>query len=168
MSKHSRIPTLLRWLIVIPLCLSYLIGCDRGLELAATEVLNNTNCKGAEEGLRKVSYADVARLRGSTLLSMTGSAGTAEPSTAAGKTQLLLFAVSQGRQPTPGYFFTLKDARLKDGVAELQLNWQTPDAESVQAQVITYPCIVIGVEAGEFRDVRALDQDGELLGEVRI
>ena len=42
------------------------------------------------------------------------------------------------------------------------------DAESVQAQVITYPCIVIGVEAGEFRDVRALDQDGELLGEVRI
>lgn len=166
MSKYSRIPAPLRWLIVIPICLSYLIGCDRGAELAATEVLNNTNCKGAEDGLHKVSYADVARLRGSTLLSMTGSATTAEPAT--DNTELLLFAVSQGRQATPGYFFTLKDARLKNDVAELQLHWQTPDTESVQAQVITYPCIVIGVEAGAFRDVRAVDQDGALLGEVRI
>ena len=168
MSKYSRTPALMRWLVLAPICLSCLIGCDRGLELAATEVLNNTNCKGAEDGLRKVSYADVAQLRGSTLLSMTGSAETAERSAATGKPELLLFAISQGRQPTPGYFFTLKDARLKQDVAELQLTWQTPDPESVQAQVITYPCIVIGVEAGAFRDVRAVDQDGNLLGEVRI
>jgi hypothetical protein len=147
------------------LCIALLSGCNRGQELAATEVLNNTNCKGAEDGLHLVSYADVARLRGSTLLSMS----TGNPAQgSAGDTSLLLFAVSAGRQPTPGYYFSLKDARLKNGAAELQLNWQTPNPDSVQAQVITYPCIVIGLEAGAFSDVRAVDQHGELLGEIRI
>jgi hypothetical protein len=168
MSKQSTNPAQVRWLLFACLCLGFLSGCDRGLELAATEVLNNTNCKGAEDGLRKVSYADVARLRGSTLLSMTAGAGKVEPAIASNDTELLLFAISRGRQPTPGHFFTLKDARLKNGVAELHLDWQTPDPDSAQAQVITYPCIVIGVEVGEFRDVRAVDQNGELLGEVRI
>ena len=147
------------------LSLTLLTGCDRGEELAATEVLNNTNCKGAQDGLHPVSYADVARLRGSTLLSM--SAGT-QPPDASSQSELLLFAISAGRQPTPGYYFSLKDARLKNGVAELQLHWQTPDPDSVQAQVITYPCIVVGLEAGDFSDIRAVDQHGEKLGEVRI
>lgn len=147
------------------LCVSLLAGCDRGLELAATEVLNNTNCKGAKDGLHLVSYADVARLRGSTLLSM--SAGT-QAQDSASDTTLLLFAISAGRQPTPGYFFSLKDARLKESAAELQLHWQTPDPDSVQAQVLTYPCIVVGLEAGDFSDVRAVNQYGELLGEIRI
>ena len=168
MSQKLRNSALLRWLVCAPLCLGFMAGCDRGLELAATEVLNNTNCKGAQDGLHKVSYADVAGLRGSTLLSMTAGTSQVSSPQAADTPELLLFAISRGRQPTPGYFFTLNDARLKDGVAELQLNWQTPNPDSVQAQVVTYPCIVVGVEAGEFRDIRALDQDDELIGEIRI
>ncbi len=162
MMKHlarARLPATLL------ICASLLTGCDRGQELAATEVLNNINCKAAQDGLHLVSYADVARLRGSTLLSMSTGA---QPQDSAEDTPLLLFAVSAGRQPTPGYFFSLKDARLKDGAAELQLHWETPDEDSVQAQVITYPCIVIGIEAGEFVDVRAVNQHGEVLGEIRI
>lgn len=147
------------------LCITLLTGCDRSQELAATEVLNYANCKDAEDGLHLVSYADVARLRGSTLLSMSPGSQAGD---SAGDPALLLIAVSAGRQPTPGYFFSLNDARLKNGAAELQLHWQTPDPDGVQAQVITYPCIVVGLEAGEFSDIRAVNQHGELLGEIRI
>jgi hypothetical protein len=149
--------------VITTLLLLCLGGCTSGNELAATEVLNNTNCKGAETGLRKVGYAQVAALRGSTLLSMSSpdSTDTAAPG-------LLLFALSKGRQPTPGYSFSLLDARLKDGKAELTLRWHSPEPESIQAQVITYPCIVIGVEQADYSIVRAVDENGDLLGELRL
>jgi hypothetical protein len=142
-------------------------GCHRGSELAATEVLNNTNCKGATTGLRKVEFADVAAMRGSTLISLSAPVADAVAGQSA-VPDLLLFSLSKGRQPTPGYAFRLTDARLVDGVAELTLRWVTPEPDSVQPQVITYPCIVVGVEAGDFSQVRAVDEDGELLGELRI
>ena len=142
-----------------------LTGCHQGEELAATEVLNNTSCKGAEDGLQLVSYADVAKLRGSTLISMSSQDTPAESSE---DTPLLLFALSGGRQPTAGYYYTLKDARQQGGVAELLLHWHSPDPDSMQAQVITYPCIVVGLEKGSFSEVRAVNQNGEVLGEIRI
>jgi len=160
-----------RELTLLVLVTGALVGCDRGQELAATEVLNNTNCKGAEDGLTKVSFAEVAKLRGSTLISMSTSTETTTPGGAeddnAGD-ELLLFALSKGRQPTPGYFFSLTDARLTDQRAILELTWHTPGPDSVQAQVITYPCIVVAVEPGDYREVRAVDQNQELLGEIRI
>jgi len=146
--------------ILIALCLS---GCRAGTDLAATEVLNEANCKGAEVGLRKVSYADVAKLRGSTLLAMSTptQTDTAAP-------ELLLFALSKGRQPTPGYFFHLTDARVSDQVAELTLAWEEPAPERVQAQIVTFPCIVVAVEPGDYSVIRAAQENGELLGELRI
>lgn len=146
-----------------------LAGCNQGAELAATEVLNNTSCKGAEDGLQLVSYADVAKLRGSTLISMSSNESSLEAGAeSAADTPLLLFALSGGRQPTAGYYYALKDARQLGDVAELQLHWHTPDPDSMQAQVITYPCIVVGLEQGNFSEVRAVDQHGALLGEIRI
>jgi hypothetical protein len=160
-----------RDLTLLALVTFAMTGCDRGQELAATEVLNNTNCKGAEDGLTKVSYAEVAELRGSTLISMSNSSEATTSGNAAGDNaseDLLLFALSKGRQPTPGYFFSLTDARLKDQRAILELTWHSPGPDSVQAQVITYPCIVVAVEPGNYREVRAVDQNQELLGEIRI
>ncbi len=138
-------------------------ACDRGVGLAATEVLNNTDCKGAADGIRKVSYADVAGLRGSMLLSMSA------PDTATDQTgELVLISLSKGRQPTPGYGFRLDDVRLRERVATIEFSWFAPAPESAQAQVITYPCLVVGIEPADFDTVRAVDGDGELLGELRI
>ena len=124
-------------------------------------LLNHADCSIAKAGMQVVSYEDVARLRGSTLLSMT-SAPTSRQS------DLILLAISNGRQPTPGYRFDLNGVFAAEGIATLELHWQVPADDSPQPQMITHPCIVIGLERGAFESVRAVDDHGNLLGEVAI
>lgn len=141
--------------------LALLAGCARPVELAATEVLNEANCKGAADGLQLVSYSEVAAMRGSTLLGMTVAAGESE-------SNLLLFSLSKGQQPTAGYHFELRDALLHEQTATLLVYWQQPAADSALAQIITFPCVVIGLESGTYTRVQARDQNDQLLGEVQI
>ncbi len=139
-------------------------GCSDRLDLAATEVLNHGNCKNASDGLTAVTYAEVAELRGSTLLGMTEAPREAqEPAV-----ELLLFALSNGRQPTPGYYFKLLDAQADGDTAELLVAWHTPPKDSVQPQMVTHPCMVVGLEKGNFARVRAIDEAGDVLGEVHL
>jgi hypothetical protein len=138
-------------------------GCARH-QLAATVVLSHGNCQGAADGVAEVSFADVARLRGSTLLSMTAP----EAGPATDEPDLLLVSISRGRQPTPGYALTLEGASLRDRTATLSLDWQTPDPSAVLAQVVTRPCLVVGMERHGIERVRAVDQHGEVLGELAL
>jgi len=140
-------------------------GCSSQQRIAAEEVLNHGECRIAQADMRVVSYADVARLRGSTLLNMTSpppEQGSDQPA------DLLLVAISRGPQPTPGYRFELGDAFLDNDVAILALRWIEPAADAVLAQVITHPCIVVGLERGGYRRVRAVDDRGTVLGEVSL
>ena len=143
------------------MCALLLGGCARSIELAVTEVLNEANCTGAADGLHRVDYGKVAALRGSTLLGITTAPTASEP-------DLLLLALSKGQQPTAGYRFELRDARLEKGIATLLVNLKTPSADASLAQILTFPCLVIGLEAGPYDSVRVLDQEGELLGEVKL
>ena len=137
-------------------------GCQPAAPgLTALEVLNEANCKGAETGLHRVDYADLARLRGSTLLGVT------EPD-APESAELVLLSLSKGRQPTPGYGFELLGADQAGSRAELTIAWQTPPADAVLAQVVTHPCIVVGLERGTFEEVRVVDPDGAALGALRL
>ena len=138
-------------------------ACASNGTLTATEVLNHQNCQAAEIGLRKVSFADVAKLRGSTLLSMSAPDAAADPDE-----DVLLFVLAKGHQPTPGYRFELKGARQAGQVVTIEFSWHTPAPDSVQAQVITFPCLVVGMERGDYNTVRAVDSNGALLGELRI
>ena len=138
-----------------------LAACSERPHLAVTEVLNETNCRGAEAGLRRVSLADVAALRGSTLLGATAPAPDAAP-------ELVLLTLSRGRQPTPGYHLELVDARLEQGVARLDVRWSTPDADAPIAQVTTHPCLAVGLAKGAFEIVRAYDQHDRLIGELKL
>ena len=156
---HNPCATLL--LVVSAIALS---GCERPAELAATEVLNEINCRGAAPGLKLATFAEVAALRGSTLLGMS-----AEPiGNAATTPELILLTLSKGRQPTPGYQFHLRDAYLEERTATLAFEWQTPKRNAALAQITTNPCMVVGLEAGEFDVIQALDEDDNLLGELRI
>ncbi|MCB1684463.1 MAG: protease complex subunit PrcB family protein [Pseudomonadales bacterium] len=148
----------LPWLLTGLLLLT---GCSRPVELAATEVLNEANCKGAEDGLQLVSYSEVAAMRGSTLLGMTVAAEDKE-------SDLLLLSLSKGQQPTAGYHFELRDALLDEQTATLLVHWQQPAADSALAQIITFPCLVIGLESGTYTRIVARDQNDELLGEVQL
>jgi len=147
--------------VLLALLTSYLGGCDGQPQLAAIEVLNYANCQGAERGVRQVSYAQVAKLRGSTLLGMTTEISGEPP-------EIILLSVFKGAQPTPGFSFSLIAASLVQGTAELTVQWHEPDPNMVQAQMMTYPCLVIGIEPGDFTAVRVREGDGSLLGELAI
>ncbi len=147
--------------MLLALFVGYLGGCDGQPQLAAIEVLNYANCQGAERGVRQVSYAQMAKLRGSTLLGITTETSGEPP-------EVLLLSVYKGPQPTPGFSFSLSAARVVQGTAELTVQWHEPDPNMVQAQMMTNPCLVIGIEPGGYSTVRVRESDGTLLGELAI
>ena len=151
----------IRRTLLLALLASYLSGCGEQPRFAAVEVLNYANCQGAERGVRQVSYAQVAKLRGSTLLGMTTGDSTDTP-------EVILLSVFKGAQPTAGFSFSLIAASVVQATAELTVQWHEPDPNMVQAQMLTYPCLVIGIEPGGYRTVRVHESDGSLLGELAI
>lgn len=137
-------------------------GCSTRDKLAAEEVLKHGNCQTLESGISQVSFEDVAKIRGSKLIGMTDlEQPQQEP-------DLLLLAVSNGDQPTPGYGFNLKDAYLDGETAIIEFSWTVPEADAILAQVMTHPCIVVGLGTGSFRLIRAIDHTGKLIGELSL
>ena len=110
-------------------------------------------------GLARIDYPDLARLQGQTLLGIS-----IEPSPDA--PELLLFSVYRGPQPTPGYRFALQNSERHGRILHLNLVWQQPESGAVLAQLLTTPCLVVGMDRGEFDELKAVDQDGTLLGTV--
>ena len=147
--------------MLLALFVGYLGGCDGQLQPAALEVLNYASCQGAVLGVRQVSYPEMAKLRGSTLLGMTTGVSSDKP-------EVILLSVYKGPQPTPGFSFSLSAARVVQGTAELTVQWHEPDPNRVQAQMMTNPCLVIGIEPGVYSTVRVRESDGTLLGELAI
>ena len=147
--------------LILTLLVSYVGGCGNQPQLVAVEVLNYANCQGAERGVRQVSYAEVAKLRGSTLLGITTEASGEPP-------EVILLSVFKGAQPTPGFSFSLSAASVVQGTAELTVQWHEPEPNTLQAQMMTYPCLVIGIEPGGYSTVRVHESDGTLLGELAI
>jgi len=133
-------------------------GCAGDRSLNATTVLSYDQCQGIDAGLTQVDYAQVAGIRGSTLLDMS------RPEPEAGDDDLLLIAISRGRQPTPGYGFTLEDAQRRNGTAVVSLGWRTPESGAVLPQVLTHPCLVVGLPRSGIERVEAVDSSGTELG----
>ncbi len=138
------------------------LGCSMGDTLATVEVLNHGNCQTLESGISVVSYADIAKIRGSKLIDMTVLEQPSETP------DLLLLAVSNGEQPTPGYQFSLADAYLNRETAVIEIFWTEPEADAVLPQVMTHPCLVVGMETGSYRRVQVIDHTGKLIGELSL
>ncbi|MFW6093332.1 MAG: protease complex subunit PrcB family protein [Pseudomonadota bacterium] len=139
-----------------------LAGCGER-SLPVTTVLNYDRCQGLEAGLTLVDYAAVAGIRGDRLLD-AGDAGNAT----AEDDELLLLAVSRGRQPTPGYGFELEGARRRDGTAVVAVRWRTPESGAVLPEVVTHPCLVVGVEPEGLQRIVVRDQTGDMIGALEL
>jgi hypothetical protein len=100
-------------------------------------------------------------LRGQNLLGISTDQSSETP-------ELLLLSLYRGSQPTPGYRFELSSAERHGRTVQLNVDWLEPEPGAVLAQMITTPCLVIGLTRGDFDNIRALDQHGALLGEVRL
>lgn len=138
-------------------------GCAGKGGVEASTVLAYDQCQGLDMGLTRVSYADVAGIRGGTLLNLSEP----ESSTPAAE-GLLLVAISRGRQPTPGYALSLAGARRQDDTAIVEVHWDTPEPGAVLAQMMTHPCLVVALPKDDFRRVEAVDQSGRSLGSLDL
>ncbi|MFU8814416.1 MAG: protease complex subunit PrcB family protein [Pseudomonadales bacterium] len=148
----------------LPLCLAVLaVGCAAEANLRAETVLNHHHCEGLEPGVTRVDLPTVAAIRGSNLLSAPGGAATAE-----GDTELLMIAISRGQQATAGYGWSLEGARVEGATAVVDVHWQTPDPDAMVAQVITHPCLVVGLPHEGLSRVEVRDQTGEPVGSVDL
>lgn len=72
--------------------------------------------------------------------------------------------VTMGQQPTAGYRLNFLPGahRVILGGRTLQINlaWEEPAADSIQAQVLTQPCLLLQVPRRSFTRVEILDQQG--------
>lgn len=130
-----------------------------GTSVPVTEVMNYDRCTTAEASVALVSLGDIASLRSSRLLGMTNPPVDTDPA-------LQLIAISRGEQPTPGYGFDLLGASRHGRDIELRLHWRTPEPDAVLAQMITSPCIVVGMETADAARVLVSLDDGTKLGEL--
>lgn len=136
-------------------------GCAGNGRLDAVTVLRHQQCEGLQPGVTRVDFAALAAIRGSTLLGLAA----AEPNEV---DDLLLIAVSRGSQPTAGYALDLIRARREAATAIIEVRWEAPEPGAMVAQVITHPCLVVGLPADAITRVEARDQYGEPLGSLDL
>jgi len=74
-----------------------------------------------------------------------------------------VFVIDMGRRASLGYSVSLagREARLKDGRLEIRVAWEEPAAGMLQAQMVTSPCLVVGIPAGIHAEVVVLDAQGQ-------
>lgn len=137
--------------------MTLLHGCSFGGADAAA-VLAYDQCEGLRRGLTRVRYADVAAIRGSTLLRID------EPS----PDPVLLVAIFRGRQPTAGYGLTLTGAQRRDDTTVVNVHWQTPESGAVLNEKATSPCLVVALEPEGVNAVQVVDQYGQMIGELTL
>jgi hypothetical protein len=72
--------------------------------------------------------------------------------------------IAMGQRPTAGYAldFTRGAVRRQGDTLEVRLDWQEPPPGYRLAQVITTPCLLLGMPAVSFSAIRVVDQNGQV------
>ena len=139
-----------------------LLGACSSAQLVETvTVLNHNNCVNVAAGITESSLAELRTLRRSRLLPPPDDAPLKPEDDLPDLETTRVYVVSKGPQPTPGYGLELEQARLQGNTLTLAFNWQTPPDDAVLAQVLTHPCIAIGIPDTGADLLVAIDQNGE-------
>ena len=78
-----------------------------------------------------------------------------------------LLLVSQGEQPSGGYGVTVQQVRRERDSVLVHLNLHEPEEDELVTDVVTRPCVLLGVPAGAAR-VELRDVNDEPLAELDI
>jgi hypothetical protein len=137
-------------------------GCAQARHVEVMTVLANGNCQTTEIGVRAIDYATLATFRGTRLIGMTESEqSTSQP--------LHLIAIVPGEFPTAGYGVSLREGTaLTADVLTIKIKTDRPSPEAVLAQMITHPCLVVGIADPAVARVKVLDDSAAVLGEVDL
>jgi hypothetical protein len=76
-----------------------------------------------------------------------------------------ILLVEMGQKPTAGYGLRLSEmpARRVGTTLEIPFRWSEPAPGAITAQVVTSPCVLLRVDAGDARSVRIVDEQGQVL-----
>lgn len=145
---------------VVIACLN--AGCAEAHHVDVMTVLANGNCQTTETGVRTIDYATLATFRGTRLIGMTES----EEST---HSPVHLIAIVPAQFPTAGYSIALSDTTtLSADQLTLQISTERPPEDAMLAQMITHPCLVVGIADPVVRRVRVVGENAAVLGEVEL
>ncbi len=137
-------------------CAALSTSCSsQSVEVA--EILNHSLCQSLRKGLNVVHFEDLAKIRGVEMLTPPEM-----------PQNVLLLAVSNGSQPTPGYRFELVEASARQQQLHLNYRWIKPSEDAVMSHMVTSPCSVIQINTqAELAAVEAY-LDSETLGRVEL
>ncbi len=76
-----------------------------------------------------------------------------------------LVLVSMGQKPSAGYSLALADnlAQVEAGVPSLRLEWHQPPPDVMTAQVVTQPCLLLGLPKRRYQGVNIYNEQDELV-----
>jgi len=151
--KHQFGNKLILLLILLPAC----TGAPEVMS-----VLTYQNCEQLSAGVKSIDYAEIAGIRGSVMLDYKNDEAPLRSEA------LKFLALSKGVQPTSGYTLSLgNNARIVDDKLEIPVIWQTPLPDTLQAQMLTHPCLIVALdwpqEMQNKMNITFVDQNGELI-----
>lgn len=81
-----------------------------------------------------------------------------------------LVALWMGKKPTAGYRISLaaEKAEIKNGTANLRVNLQEPKPNTVSAQVITSPCLLLALPKKGYDAIAVIAQKNDQLAKISI
>ena len=147
---------------VMLLCTAFAGGCSNVQTVETVTLLNHKQCQNLKPGLTETSLDRISSLRQSRLLPAPDDAPVKPEQSLPQLEATRLFALSKGPQPTPGYAFADPAAELDAGTLRLRVRWERPPADAMLAQVMTHPCLVIGIPQTNAEVLVAEDQEGEI------
>lgn len=77
--------------------------------------------------------------------------------------------IQMGQKTTLGYAIELNRAdalTVKQGQAQVMLNWVQPSSGNMVAQMISSPCVLLKLQQGDYHSVQVLDQQGDVITET--
>ena len=152
-SPDRLIPLLFLLLIALP-------ACTGAPEIVS--VLAYQNCERLTAGVKSIDYSEIATIRGSVMLDYADDASTDQAQA------LKFLALSKGVQPTSGYALRLANgAQMVAGNLQIPVIWETPLPDSLQAQMLTHPCLIVALdwptEKQNDTNIDFIDQNGEII-----
>lgn len=145
-------------LLLTPIVLG---ACSTTQRVEVVTVLNQNNCVNTTAGITETSLEKVRTLRSSRLLAPPEDAPIKPENDLPTLEATRIYVVSKGQQPTPGYGFELEQAKLQGETLTINVHWRTPPRDAVLPQMLTHPCIVVGVPDTTATTLVATDQNGE-------
>lgn len=144
-------------MLVLPLTL---MACASTSQYPVSKIHQSSRCPTQEKTLRLLESSDeLAHLTMSRLMTPANEKpGDTEVEPDVEKNWLVLFAL--GQKPTAGYSVSLTEetATVASDVLNLPVAVHEPAQGTLQAQVITSPCLIVSVPKGQYRAISAADQ----------